>query len=477
MRATALSHLPRNQVLAWLIWTITPVVVLSIGFGLSFGLPLQALSSLVIWAPLTAVLALSTLVGFFFWMLGSRDPSPSQPNNLMLFGLSSATSIVSWILFALILTGSLSLTGLPFGMGVLIHGALFFLGIEMALVGLNAIFNWTISKKSAAAALATSQEDASLMPAGGLRERSPVSAEASPTGASDRKTSSPLSPSALASLARRAVAPRTQRPGRVPDLASLSADTLPVPPRPPTVDLRKLTRALTDQEREDLQNLPLNKEEQEFLRLIKAKEEDKAIEHFKREKWKNFTLRLEFRDENGYTPRFLAGVNGLCRLDKKLAGYGVYYAGFRYTEPTIWLTEGDFALMDRVIQNKDPDALKFMLSKGWFPWAREYNGLNITSYIASLGFKHLKMLEVLINRNKGDVNDGDDSGSITPLIAAARAGHEEVVVYLLAQGANSAYKTKAGETAFGEADRKGHTKVMTQLEAHQREQEHVSPRP
>ncbi len=486
MPAVTPSRLPRNQVLAWLIWSIAPVVVLGVGFVLSFTLPLQTLSTFVIWTVLLGALTLASLVGLFFWIREAQNQTISQKNNLRVLSLSSITSVLSWTLFALTVTGVLSLSGLPIGMGTLIQGALLLLGTEMVMVAGRALFKLPIFRWGVATALGGHSEGASLVPAAGLRAHSPGGllsiAVASPPGASDGKTAtlspSPLSPSAHDALAHRATTPRAQRQQNPElNLALTSTDALPAPSRPirPLVDLRNPGRPLTDREKIERTKLPMNDEEHEFFRLIRARKEQEAIKYFD-EQWSKHKVRVNFRDEVGYTPLLLAEIYGLKKLRNVLRRFKARYINFEGYESSSggWDCSELITFINNLIQRNDEGAfkaLKFMLSEeGHFPWGAKYNGLNVRSYIASLGPKHLEMLKLFVETYEGSVDAGAKSRAVTPLIAAARAGHVEVVKYLLGKGANKAYTTSDGKDALTEAEENWHYEVVALLNVKEHQQ-------
>jgi ankyrin repeat protein len=77
--------------------------------------------------------------------------------------------------------------------------------------------------------------------------------------------------------------------------------------------------------------------------------------------------------------------------------------------------------------------------------------------------KTITLLAVLAEG--AEVNSRNDSGK-TPLHAAARQGHQEVVTLLIANGADVDAKTEKGETAISLANKKGHTEIVEMLRKH-----------
>ncbi|HEY0169502.1 MAG TPA: ankyrin repeat domain-containing protein [Pyrinomonadaceae bacterium] len=75
---------------------------------------------------------------------------------------------------------------------------------------------------------------------------------------------------------------------------------------------------------------------------------------------------------------------------------------------------------------------------------------------------HADTLKNLLTGGKADVNGRDEQGD-TPLIEAARAGHDEVVQALLVAKADTSAKNDAGQTALAVAALGGHNEVVRLL--------------
>lgn len=72
------------------------------------------------------------------------------------------------------------------------------------------------------------------------------------------------------------------------------------------------------------------------------------------------------------------------------------------------------------------------------------------------------MVKALLSSPGADVNATDDRGS-TPLLEAARYGHEDICRVLIAAGANLKAKDKDGKTALMLAVQGNHDDVVTVL--------------
>lgn len=90
-------------------------------------------------------------------------------------------------------------------------------------------------------------------------------------------------------------------------------------------------------------------------------------------------------------------------------------------------------------------------------------GFNMFEVNGLIKEKTVALLAVLAEG--AEVNSRDDSGK-TPLHAAARQGHQEVVTLLIANGADVNAKTEKGETAISLANKKGHTEIVELLRKH-----------
>lgn len=75
---------------------------------------------------------------------------------------------------------------------------------------------------------------------------------------------------------------------------------------------------------------------------------------------------------------------------------------------------------------------------------------------------HADTLKSLLSGGRADVNGRDEQGD-TPLIEAARAGHDEVVQALLVAKADTSLKNDEGQTALAVAALGGHDEVVRLL--------------
>lgn len=75
---------------------------------------------------------------------------------------------------------------------------------------------------------------------------------------------------------------------------------------------------------------------------------------------------------------------------------------------------------------------------------------------------HADTVKTLLGSPGLDVNVRDENGN-TPLIEAARAGHDEVVQALLVGGADAKVKNRQGKTALMYASEGGHTETTRLL--------------
>lgn len=75
---------------------------------------------------------------------------------------------------------------------------------------------------------------------------------------------------------------------------------------------------------------------------------------------------------------------------------------------------------------------------------------------------HAEAVKSILAGGRADVNGRDESGD-TPLIVAARAGHDDVVQALLVARADPNAKNNAGQTALSLAAAGGHDEVIRLL--------------
>ena len=75
---------------------------------------------------------------------------------------------------------------------------------------------------------------------------------------------------------------------------------------------------------------------------------------------------------------------------------------------------------------------------------------------------HAEAVRSILTGGRADVNGRDESGD-TPLIVAARAGHDDVVQALLVARADPNAKNDAGQTALSLAAAGGHDEVIRLL--------------
>lgn len=75
---------------------------------------------------------------------------------------------------------------------------------------------------------------------------------------------------------------------------------------------------------------------------------------------------------------------------------------------------------------------------------------------------HAETVRSILTGGRADVNGRDESGD-TPLIIAARAGHDDVVQALLVARADPNAKNDGGQTALSSAAAGGHDEVIRLL--------------
>ena len=84
-----------------------------------------------------------------------------------------------------------------------------------------------------------------------------------------------------------------------------------------------------------------------------------------------------------------------------------------------------------------------------------------TPLLVSAQVGSTKVTEILLEK-RADINKG--AGGMTPLIMAARGGHKEVVMTLLAAGPDKAVTTASGRTALSIARETGFHEIAALLE-------------
>lgn len=215
----------------------------------------------------------------------------------------------------------------------------------------------------------------------------------------------------------------------------------------------------------------------EFLRLIKEGTDNECQSFLKAHRG----FDVNYTDENGYTPYLWSEVrkdvlNGTRTLMSmfKNARY-VYVSGIRTSSFTELSTERGEILLMGVIERNDTQIFKALLNTGRMPDHLRVGELRC--YLASLG--RLEMLKLLFEKYKsrgfiGWLEAGAGFKKDTPLIAAARNGHVDVVRYLLAEGAKADYCNAKGENALAAARAGGYAEVIELLSGSHLS---VSPRP
>src|SRR5690349_1342363 len=98
------------------------------------------------------------------------------------------------------------------------------------------------------------------------------------------------------------------------------------------------------------------------------------------------------------------------------------------------------------------------------PWARYDAKMKGEALVRDSDGGYLDEVKSIVEGG-GDVNWRLEPSGLTPLMAAATAGHVEVVRFLLAKGARPEAKDARGMTALDRAARDGHKDVVALLRA------------
>lgn len=96
------------------------------------------------------------------------------------------------------------------------------------------------------------------------------------------------------------------------------------------------------------------------------------------------------------------------------------------------------------------------------PWAKYDNKMKGEALIRESDAGYLKEVQSIV-AGGGDVNWQMQPSGLTALMAAASAGHIEVVKFLIKSGANANLKDANGRTALDRAKQKGATDIVTLL--------------
>ncbi|HYF98323.1 MAG TPA: ankyrin repeat domain-containing protein, partial [Coxiellaceae bacterium] len=192
-------------------------------------------------------------------------------------------------------------------------------------------------------------------------------------------------------------------------------------------------------------------------------------------------------DEKGYTPLFLVKKLGLEKVSSYLVHHTnaeyVYLQGGRRSigaRRKLLDTSEGAKLLQNIIEHNDFEAFavafKMWDLKMWYTGRYVFCGddlpvykdmpLDVLAYMAKYNRKN--MIAMVLEKdpaavNKKPSNQETGQGFPSMLIEAARAGHKDLVAYLLDKGANSDYETIIGETALKVAQQNGHEEIVALL--------------
>jgi len=231
----------------------------------------------------------------------------------------------------------------------------------------------------------------------------------------------------------------------------------------------------------------LTDEQKEFNRLVQEekplKEKEAALLEFVKQR-PDFDFR--YVDEKGYTPLFLVKKLGLEKVSSYLvhhtkAEYVYFQDGSRSIgagRGLLGASEGA-KLLQSIIEHNDFEAFA-VASKMWDlkMWRSRFYvccgdrleayrmRLDVLAYMAKCNRQ--AMIATVLEKDPTAIKeevpiDTGGRGYPSMLIEAARAGHKDLVVYLLAQGVNRDYETFIGETALNVAQQNGHEEIVTLL--------------
>lgn len=117
------------------------------------------------------------------------------------------------------------------------------------------------------------------------------------------------------------------------------------------------------------------------------------------------------------------------------------------------------------ISHGNRDAVRLLIDRGADTDRRNYHSGTMLHLAAALG--SVEICEMLLEKNPGLITVADRLGN-TPLHAAARRGHSEVVVLLIAKGARTEQKNFENRTALFYAQYERQEDVIRILKAYQK---------
>ncbi len=184
----------------------------------------------------------------------------------------------------------------------------------------------------------------------------------------------------------------------------------------------------------------------DFFGMIHGGKDENEILEFLKE---NTTFVANSCDKNGYTPLFLAEMHDFKRVKNRLCIF--------FNAPWIFNTRNSLRydlfseegqqFVAKIIDLNDFHAFKTLFCVGNLHFGSEpFTDLVLVSYIAHLG--RFEMLKHVLQLRPDQLEAGSQFLTLTPLLAAVRACHGDIVEFLLEKGANKHYATKKGETAF-----------------------------